>query len=56
VAEIAAGAGTQQLQLVWTKLRPPVARTRVSRPQLLDILTGPSRRLTLIRAPAEVGK
>jgi ATP/maltotriose-dependent transcriptional regulator MalT len=56
VAETVAGADVQQLPLIWTKLQPPVARTRVSRPQLLDVLTGPPRRLTLVRAPAGWGK
>lgn len=56
MAEIATGAGAQQLPLICSKLQAPVSRTRVSRPQLLDVLRGPPRKLTLIRAPAGWGK
>jgi LuxR family maltose regulon positive regulatory protein len=54
LAELA--TGTQQLPLIWSKLQAPVSRTRVSRLQLLDVLFGPPRKLTLIRAPAGWGK
>ncbi|HXV34564.1 MAG TPA: LuxR C-terminal-related transcriptional regulator [Gaiellaceae bacterium] len=56
MAGIATGEGTQQLPLIWSKLQAPVARTRVSRPQLLEVLAGPTRKLTLVRAPAGWGK
>ncbi len=43
--------------LIWTKIDPPVARERVSRDPLLDILRQrPAPRLALIRAPAGWGK
>ena len=42
--------------LIPSKLEPPVQRRRVSRPELLELCTGPPRKLTLIRAPAGWGK
>lgn len=56
VAGLAAGVGEEQLPLIWSKLQAPVPRTRVSRPQLLDVLCGSTRKMTLIRAPAGWGK
>jgi ATP/maltotriose-dependent transcriptional regulator MalT len=42
--------------LIQSKLGAPVPRQRVSRRGLLELCTGPARKLTLIRAPAGWGK
>jgi LuxR family maltose regulon positive regulatory protein len=42
--------------LIQSKLEAPVPRQRVSRLELLELCTGPPRKLTLIRAPAGWGK
>lgn len=42
--------------LIQSKLEAPVPRPRVTRRELLDLCTGPPRKLTLIRAPAGWGK
>ena len=42
--------------LIKSKLEAPVPRQRVPRQELLELCTGPSRKLTLIRAPAGWGK
>jgi LuxR family maltose regulon positive regulatory protein len=42
--------------LIQSKLEAPVPRQRVSRRELLDLCSGPPRKLTLIRAPAGWGK
>jgi hypothetical protein len=48
------GGGTS---LVSTKLTPPVLRTLVPRPHLIDhLIAGSDRRATLVSAPAGAGK
>ena len=49
-------AGTVARPVLFTKVQPPVQRSRVSRSRLLARCTGAPRKLTVIRAPAGWGK